>query len=251
MDILEIFWENLDPASEEDSALLSESRLEEFYEQGLVDQKRCPKTRWQEIFTKFSRQENHFVIRREDLKKIRPFLYQGPIKRPFDPYRMADGLKPRSWLHEMYQKVLRFETALKIQEWNRLIETQMKERFFKGENFVLDQKSKDFIFDLLESKATPLRRLEVWVHQRKPKAKESPPLKNKKQPPASFPIPEKDRFEREPPEIRKMKAIEKLYYHSESPARAASDKDTLNILDELAEMEEDEGAQGKEPENNL
>lgn len=240
-DIIEIFWENLPPIEgDEETRWVDKTLLEEFYEHGFVDRKRVPVHAWTKAFEKFPQEEDQIFLQRKDLTKISSLLYQGPIKKPFNPFRLKDGLRPITWLNEMYQKVLRFETILTLSQWNQVIQNDLKKSFFKEGQFVFDRYSKEFLQDLLEQKASPLRKLEIWIHQGPPKTRVPTEVPVKKAP---QPIPTRDSFQKAPEEPKKMKAIEKLYYQEGREGPPVDDTETLNILDELEKLGGDDDSE--------
>ena len=236
-DIIDFFWDALDPGETEDASWVDRSRWELLYDHGFVEARRLPKARWMELLKKLPHEEGRYRLMEGDLPKFAPFLYHGPIKKPFDPLRLKDGIRPQAWLIEMYQKVLKFETTLKPAEWSQLIQQEIKPRFQVKEEFRFDKRFKEWLVELLDKKASPLRRLETWVHVISPLERAPVPPPAPETRPSSEPIP--DRFVAEGPEGKKIQKIEKLYYQ-EHPSQPISDQEVLNFLEELEGLEEDE-----------
>ena len=237
IDIIEIFWDALDPGETEEDSWVSRERWELLYQHGIVDPKRIPLPKWMDILNGLNQEEGLHAFKRTDLPKVNRFLYQGAIKKPFDPYRLKDGLRPLKWVQEMYQKVLKFETLLKVGEWNNLIQQEVNPKFKVDDHYRSNKDFKDWVATLLQEKASPLRRLEVWVH-------EGSPLDEL---PGQTPTPKKavtqpekieDRFVASPEEGKKIKSIEKVFYQGDK-APPVSDDEALDFLKELEAMEDD------------
>jgi len=239
-DIIELFWNNLYPIAGKDAKAVSRAMLEEFFEHGFVDRKKVSLNRWLTVFQAFPREEEFYQAQRSDLPKISPLLYHGPIKRPFDPFRLKDGKRPESWLNEMYQKVLRFETILTLREWSHLIENRLKKDFFEGKEFIFNVDSKKVIQALLDHKPSALRRLEIWFHEGPPEARDVPPPSTEGSDASPSPQPISDHFEADPEDHRKIKAIEKLYDREGGPSTQPNDKEALSILEEIEKMDDGE-----------
>lgn len=237
LDIIEIFWDALEPGETEDDSLFTEERWNLIYDHGLVDHRKTPKTRWDQFLKTFPAQEGTHYLKRTDLPKISPFLYHGPIKKPFDPERLKDGVRPRKWLQEMYQKVLKYETVLKVQEWNQILVKEVDSRFKSGDHYRFDRAFKDWVNKLLTEKASPLRKLEVWVYIACPLDEDSEaeiiPQPNE---PTVAPI--EDKFVGTPEKGKKIRSIEKVYFEESKPP-PGDDQDALDFLKELEEMEDD------------
>lgn len=245
IDIKTVFAKALRPGKSPGQVWTDRTLWATLYDHGFVDPRRLPKERWMDILKQLPQEEGHYALGKDHLEKIAQFLYAGPIKRPFDPQRLKDGLRPTQWVQDMYQKVLKFETDIKQAEWNLLVREEINLNFLEKGQYNFDQDFKDFLAILLEERASPLRKLEVWVFQGSPEtsATLSPvqptPAAAK---PAGIPA-AKDRFETNPEALKKIRSIEKLYYHAEKGS-APNDKETLDFLNELEGLE-DEGEEIK------
>lgn len=239
VDIKQVFWKALQPGPSADRAWTHPILWSDLYDHGFVDPRRLPKNRWMDILKQLPNEEGRFSLGRDHLEKLAQFLYSGPIKRPFDPQRLKDGLRPPPWIQEMYQKVLKFETTIKPAEWNQLVQGPINLTFMEKGQYRWDQDFKDFISDILWERASPLRKLELWVFEGAPEPSVTPaspaPAQAKKEVKAQI---IKDRFESTPEELQKIRSIEKLYYHAEK-GPAPDDKETLEFLEELDELEDD------------
>lgn len=237
IDIIDLFWEALDPDSEEAISWVEPKRWEVLYDHGFVDAKRIPKARWIDLLKNIPKEEGRYRFDEAQIAKVAPFLYKGPIRKPFDPMRLKDGIRPESWLMEMYQKVLKFETTLKLADWSQIIEREIKPRFQVKDEFRFDKRFKEWLSQLLETQASPLRRLEKWVHEGTslPGEKKSEP--EEKKTPSTAPVP--DQFVGGAPQGRGIQKIEKPFYQDSAP-KDISDQEVLSFLEELEDMEDDE-----------
>ena len=216
--------------------------LEDFYKGGFIDARRFGLNQWKQACQRFAKGPDKYRFRKADWEGLKNYFFAAEIKKPFEPSRLKDGMRPLDWTAELYQKVLRFETTLTIEDWKKLVQTQILTRFKKGEELVYNAAFKALLEAALKQHASPLRRLELWYHFEKPK-EESPPAAGAKSEPAekrtaSSPI-IRDSFEAKPEESMRKGAIDRLYFHSnEHPT--ATDDESLNFLDELAKLGDDE-----------
>jgi hypothetical protein len=240
IEIKEVFWKALVPGVDPGLAWTDSILWSDLYDHGFVDPRRLPKNRWMDILKQLPSEKGNFALGREHVEKIAQFLYAGPIKRPFDPQRLKEGLRPRAWVQEMYLKVLKFETNIKQAEWNQIVQNLINPKFLEKEQYRFDQGFKDILSEFLSERTSPLRKLELWAFEGAPEGSEPIPAK-------PVPAPNKvgkpqviaDRFESSPQETDKIRSIEKLYYQSKKTT-APNDKETLDFLDELDGLE-DEG----------
>lgn len=217
--------------------------LEEFYNGGFIDARRFGLNQWKQACQKFAKGPK-FVFRRADWDGLKSFFFAAEIKRPFDPSRLKDGMRPLDWTAELYQKVFRFETTMTLEEWKQIVQTQIQTRFKKGNELVYNAAFKALLEGLLKKNASPLRRLELWYHFERTQQQESAPAAPgaKTEPAekrtASSPV-IRDAFVAKPEESVRRGAIDKLYFHQgEHPT--ATDDESLNFLDELAKLGDDE-----------
>jgi hypothetical protein len=245
VDIKEVFWKALKPGETPSQAWTTAIHWGELYDHGFVDPRRLPKNRWMDILKQLPAEKGQYVLSPDHVGKIAQFLYAGPIKRPFDPQRLKEGVRPPQWIQEMYQKVLKFETDIKPAEWNQMVHALLNPTFMENGQYRFDQDLKDVLSEILMERASPLRKLELWVFEGAPEEVASAPAKTSAPPPtpsaAAKPI--KDRFESGPEEIKKIRSIEKLYYHAEK-SPASNDRETLDFLNELDDLK-DEGEEIK------
>ncbi len=238
-DIIDVFWDALEPGETEASSWVNRERWELLYDHGFVDPRRLPKDRWLDLLKNLPQEEGWHRLDRKQLPKFTPYLFKGDIKKPFDPMRLKDGIRPHKWLLEMYQKVLKFETTLKPAQWNQIIDEEIKPRFQAKDEYRFDRRFKEWLLELMAAYASPLRKLEVWVHEKSPLEVEDsgpvPPNAESSSPPPIDP----DRFVAAGPEGRKIQKIEKLYYQEETKSHL-NDQEVLSFLEELEELEDDE-----------
>lgn len=234
MELTELIWKQLQPTDDAGQKIATDALIATLYEFGVADTRRVGLPQWKSVFARLPKEETGYRVTRKDLDLFNPFLFKGNIKKPFDPKRLKDGPRPLTWLNEIYQKVLRFETLLKQEEWNKVVAERITPRFVKNEQVFYDSALRDFMLALLEKHGSPLRRLELWVEEGR--GPEAPPLAatpEKK----TAPVIVHDAYQAKPEEILKKKAIDKLYYHYEQQPKLADDE-TLDFLDELSNLEE-------------
>ncbi len=238
-DLKTLVWNRLPPGEDPKTRMVDETCVRLFYRQGIVDNRRVTWENWQRAFKGFRMVEGNYVLDGKNFQKIGILFYGGTIKKPFSPHRLSDGSRPMNWLQDLYQKVLRHETSLKLEEWNQIIKEQFTETFVSRHKFQLNSQSKDLILKIIEERPSPLRRLEKWVFESE--ETEQSKISSAQPSPVSAPPSSglEDRYEATPEEIRKKAAIEQLYYsHSKTPT--LNDDETLGILDEITDLEDDE-----------
>ncbi|MFO1462207.1 MAG: hypothetical protein U1F66_00350 [bacterium] len=243
MELVDYVWNKLEPTEEAGVRKATAAGLEELYQKGFVDARRFSLPQWKNGCQKFSKSKGIFLFKRSDLDSLKNYLFQAQIKRPFEPHRLKDGLRPLEWTGELYQKVLRFETTLTLDAWKDLVKTQLLPKFQKGKNIIYNQQLKSYLEALLKQHASPLRRLELWYHFER-EAEAPPPSEGEAAqtpvPKPAAPAPIKDAFVAKPDESLKRSAIDRLYFHhGETPP--TSDQENLDFLDELAHLEDSEG----------
>ena len=237
IDIKSVFRKALYPGKAPGQLWTDKALWGSLYDHGFVDPRRLPKERWMDILKQLPEAEGRYAMGKGHLDKIAQFLYAGPIKRPFDPQRLKDGLRPTQWIQEMYQKVLKFETNIKQAEWNLLVREEINLNFMEKGQYNYDQDFKDFLSILLEERASPLRKLELWAFRGGTDVAPTAPVQALPQaaPKAGGKPAIQDRFDHQPEELKKIRSIEKLYYHAEK-GPAPNDKETLDFLNELEDM---------------
>lgn len=224
------------PTEDEGVKIATEETVETLYRFGLADTRRVGLPQWKAAFARFPKDGEGFRVTSKDLNTLSPLFFKGNIKKPFDPKRLKDGPRPSTWLDEIYQKVLRFETKLSHEEWKKIVAQEINPRFVKGTQLSYTEELRAVLLSLLEQYASPLRRLELWVEEgRGPEAPSPIPIEKK-----STPVVVHDAYQAKPIEIMKKNAIDKLYYHHEQQPKIPDDE-VLDLLDELANLEgEDE-----------
>lgn len=237
MELIELFWSQLQSTEDAQVCLATEEILEKLYQYGLADTRRMSLAQWKMAFAKFPKTEGAYRLCAADKERVQALLFKGNIKKPFDPHRLKFGARPLNWFNEVYQKVLRFETTLTLQEWNQKIEQTLKPRFVKGGEIQFNAELRDLLAQWLEAKAAPLRRLELWVQSGigpEMPAPKTTPVEKKAVPQVIH-----DQYRAKPEEIKKKAAIDKLYYQYE-PHPEVADDDALSFLDELSNLEDEE-----------
>ncbi len=254
--LTDFFWKALAPASETTRWVHSQ-QWEIFYTHGFVDWAKAPIEKWRALLKNLPCvEEDWFLIEKKHLPLIAPFFVSGPIKRPFDPHRLKSENYPLTWYREMYQRVLKFETTLKLAQWEKILD-ELKKRFSKENSLPLSEEVKEYLQALLSAHPSPLRQLETWVHHGPPEIFSS--LSSHKVGPAQgypsdksidkstpLPVAVADRFESAPEIPQKMRAIEKIYYE-ESPATgfgsSVDDQEALDFLNELEQLGDPEDSE--------
>lgn len=243
IDIKTVFWGSLIQGDNPQQKFTDRNLWGSLYDHGFVDPRRVPKKRWMDILKQLPSQGGRYAISPQHVEKLHPFLYSGPIKRPFDPIRLKDGPRPVHWIMEMYQKVLKFETDIKAAEWNAMVQNQLNPVFLEGDHYFLDQDFKEVLWEILEERASPLRKLELWVFASPPGEAPKETVTASPSPPSTRAEPVRDSFEKGPEEIKKIRSIEKLYFHGEKPP-PVDDQEALSFLEGLEDLE-DEGEEIK------
>ncbi|HKY64295.1 MAG TPA: hypothetical protein VJR29_12845 [bacterium] len=243
-ELLEHTWGRLE-AIDDQERMADAKLLEEFFQGGFIDARRFGLNQWKQACQKFAKGPK-FVFKKADWEGLKSFFFGAEIKRPFDPKRLNDGMRPLDWTSELYQKVFRFETTMTLEEWKKIVQTQILTRFKKGNELVYNAAFKALLEGLLKQKASPLRRLELWYHFER--SKEGPPAavqagakaeSEGKRTPSSPVI--RDAFVAKPEESVRRGAIDKLYFHQGEQPKATDDE-SLDFLDELAKLGDDENS---------
>ncbi len=228
------FWDNLEEVPSQTFRLISEEDMIVFYEHGFVDAKKVSLDQWQDILKNFPQHQGKYRLSETNLYQLSNYLYQGPIRRPFNPEKLKEGPRDPSWLDKLYVKVIRFETKLNESEWQDIVRNEIMMQYNYLGQFVLDTNSKNFINALIEKHISRLRRLELWVHVGPPdqETRQKSLLK-------AVPIKIEDSFESSSSESKKIKNIEKVFY-SHAIKEKIDDNEALNFLDELESWGDDE-----------
>lgn len=244
MELLEYTWGRME-ALEEDERLADAKLLDEFYNNGFIDGRRFGLPHWKQAYQKFAR-GSQFHFKRADWDSLKNYFFAAEIKKPFQPKNLRDGPRPLEWTSELYQKVFHFETTLTLEAWKKLVQTQILTRFKKGNELIYNAAFKALLEGILKQHASPMRRLELWYHFEKDKAEAAPaPIPGAKAAPeekrtASSPV-IRDSFVAKPEESMRRGAIDKLYFHQgEHPT--VTDDESLDFLDELAQLGDDENS---------
>ena len=244
MELLEHTWNQME-ALEEDERLANAQTLEGFYQQGFIDGRRFGLAQWKQAYQKFAK-GSQFHFKKADWEGLKSYFFAAEIKKPFDPKNLRDGPRPLEWTSELYQKVFRFETTLTLEEWKKLVSAQILTRFKKGNEIIYNAAFKALLEGILKKHASPMRRLELWFHYEKPKIEAAAPSPAGTKPEAaekrtaSSPV-IRDSFEANPQESMRRGAIDKLYFHQGEHPKA-SDDESLDFLDELAQLGDDENS---------
>lgn len=241
-DLGELIWQDMETCENPSLRRATPAWLEAIYQVGAIDKKRFRLPQWQAAFAKCPKDETGYLVSPPEFKKLRIFFHQAKIKKPFDLSRMKDGARPVTWLEELYLKVLRFETSLSYEQWKQLVETEIKPRFAKGPKLALGAGFRQWLQAILDKHVSPLRQLELWYREKslaalapKPTAKPDEPKKT----PTKWEN-TKSSFDAEPNVTQKSSAIQQLFYHAEQHP-VMDDQESLDFLDQLAELEDDEG----------
>ncbi len=250
----DFFWNAL-PQASETSRWIHTQQWEIFYTHGFVDIPKVSLEKWRSLLKNFSpAEENWFLLEQRHLPMLTPLLCTGPVKRPFDPHRLKSDHYPLTWYREMYQRVLRFETTLKLAQWEKILE-ELSKRFSNAGTLPLSEEVKAYLQALLSAHPSPLRQLEVWVHHGPPEIFSSLSSLRGAHPVVStvHQTSEKglstalvDRFELAPEAPRRMRDIEKAYYEARPIGGSGSpidDQETLDFLDELEQLGDPEDSE--------
>lgn len=236
-ELKEVVWNQMIRTEDAEVRLATEAWIEEMYRVGAVDAKRFRFPQWKAAFQTLPKEEDGFRVTVEQFKRLTSFLFPAKVKKPFEPQRLKDGARPVAWLSELYQKVLRFETTLPLETWKKMIQDQIQPKLVRGDQVTLNAAFKQWLAALLQKNASPLRKLELWYLEKTQAPQKSLPAQTAKTP--SKPIVVKDAYETKPHELASKAAIDQLYYHHEQHP-ALDDKESLDFLDQLAELEEED-----------
>jgi hypothetical protein len=238
MELLEHTWgQMLALEGEEREADLK--LLESFYHGGFIDARRFGLNQWKQACQRFAKGPGKYRFKRPDWDGLKNYFFAAEIKRPFDPGRLKDGMRPIEWTSELYEKVLRFETTMQLDAWKKIVQTQIQARFKKGNELVYNAAFKALLAAVLKQHASPLRRLELWYHfERAEPTAAGAKAEEKENRTASSPI-IRDSFVAKPDEAVRRGAIDKLYFHHHEQPKATDDE-SLDFLDELAKLGDDE-----------
>jgi len=232
----DLVWSLLMPTQEPDTCLMPDELIFEIYQRGIIDSRRYRFDQWKAVFKDIPNKEEVYFVNKSHWPRLSSFFFQGPIKKPFDPKKLKDGPRPLSWLNEVYQKVLRFETSITFDNWRRIVSQHIQPRFVKNDQVFLRQEIRDLLAKILLDKASSLRKLELWYHGQGPSFTVDEPKKEEKK---FNPAPISDSFLSKPAEGTNKAAIDKLYYHHEQHP-GMDDKESLDFLDELAKLGDEE-----------
>jgi hypothetical protein len=237
MELTELIWSRFSPTDNETVRLATPACLEELHHYGIADNKRVPLGQWTAAFAKFKPGKGGYLLTLQDLEKLKPLFYSANIRKPFDPNRLKEGPRPLNWLTEIYQKVLRFETNLTVEEWKIVAQEKINPSFVKGDQIFYNKELRKLLQEIVDTDASPLRRLELWVHEGRGPGTQAPtPAEPEKK---SAPNIIKDSYQAKPEEIQKKMAIDKLFYQFEHHPQV-DDKSSLSFLDELANLEDED-----------
>lgn len=236
-ELLDYVWQKMTPEEEDDHRSAVEALMVDVYQQGFIDARRFSLAQWKSACQKFSNGKGVYRFKRGDLDSLKSYFFQAQIKKPFDPHRLKDGLRPLDWTNELFQKVLRFETSMTLEAWKKFVQGQILPRFKKGEQLLYNAALKAMLEALLDKYASPLRRLELWYHfQRENEiVPQSPAEKPVAAAKPAEPVVIRDAFVAKPDESMKRHAIDKLYFHH-GEAPKIDDQENLDFLDELAKL---------------
>ena len=154
-EFIDYVWKNLDPAEEEGFRVASEASLEKIYQRGFIDARRFSVAQWKNACHKFSKVKGQYRFRREDLDSLKGFFFAALPKRPFDPKRLKDGVRPLEWTNELYQKVLRFESDLTLEAWRKIVQSHVLPKCKKGDTLLYNEYLRRLLDTLLEKHASP------------------------------------------------------------------------------------------------
>jgi len=247
-EFIDYVWKHLDPAEEEGFRLADDVSLEKIYQRGFIDARRYSFPQWRNACQKFSKIKGQYRFKREDLDSLKAYFFPSLPKRPFDPKRLKDGTRPLDWTNELFQKVLRFESNLTLEAWKKIVQTQILPKCKKGDNLLYNEYLRQLLDAILKQHASPLRHLELWYHFEReseagsPESKENTPEVGSKTP-SSAPI--RDAFVAKPDETLKRTAIDKLYFHHGEAPNKDGDRESLDFLDELANLTDPEDEEDK------
>ena len=239
MELLDYVWKRLEATEEENQRGASEALLADLYKEGFIDARRYSAAQWKNACQKFAKGKGTYLFKRADLDSLKNYIFQGQVKKPFDPKRLKEGLRPMEWTSELFEKVLRFETTITLETWKKFVQTQIIPKCKKGDSLQYNAVMKGLLEAVLEQHASPLRRLELWYHFRREEEEAPPKGKEGEAAPApkpAAPVIVRDAFVAQPKETINRTAMDKLYFHHNEPPKTEDDKDNLDFLDELASL---------------
>lgn len=242
--IIEYFWQALGRTAPpaEGFTVVTEETWQAFSEHGFLDSVTTP-AQWQQAWESLTPVETGRKLTPQDLKRFLALLNQRPVKTPFQPKGLAEGLRPVPWLNALYQKALRFETTLRPVEWQELIKTEILPRFADAseKEIEITPAFKNYLQEILAQFPSPLRKLELWVatgcralNKRKPIQTPQAEVTTKISPSTA-----QDGFKKVSAQEPHIRQVEKSYYQTENKP-PQDDQETLDFLESLEELEDED-----------
>lgn len=163
-DAMEYIWQKV-PKTPEGFIHYLPGDIPYLFENGFVDSTRFEFETWAQAFEDCRQPDGSYLVSHEKFISLRVFRYEGPVFKPFDPYRVREG----EWLDDDLQKLydLSIKPSSSIPEevfWNS-VKALKNQGFAKGGNLVVNDNVKKQLAYLIERFPSPRRKLEIEVNR--------------------------------------------------------------------------------------
>lgn len=162
--LMETVWANLPKSPDDNHVTFTEDDIKELWWVGFVDTKKYSTEEWLAAFEPHKIAENKYVFTKTDLLEKDKYRYRGPIRIPFEPFRINEGKYTDEGLQELIDLSIAPNCSKSAKEMGEFFE-DFKNRHREGDELIrMDIQGKREISELVNRFPSPLRRLEILFY---------------------------------------------------------------------------------------
>jgi hypothetical protein len=135
------------------------------YENGFVDTTRFEFEEWAAAFEDVRQPDGSYLVSHEKFISLRPFRYDGPVYKPFDPQKVREGEWKKEDLQKLYELSIQPSSSVPEEVFWNSVKALKAQGFCKDGNLVVNEHVKKQLKYLIERFPSPRRKLEIEVNR--------------------------------------------------------------------------------------
>lgn len=145
--------------------------LEYLYNTGFVDTSKYTLEEWKVAFAESRQPNGSYKLNEKQWMEKQKYHYEGPIDTPFDPATVREGDYTREQLADFFKEFVLPHTVIKPEQLEKIMGAYAEKGRFKEGLLHIDAPFKEELRQLLDTYASPLRRLQIDVQKARKKKK--------------------------------------------------------------------------------
>lgn len=164
-DVMEHLWGTVEKSPDGNHVTYTELDIESLWWMGFVDAGQFDMGAWKAAFEPFRQPNGTYLLGKDDFFLLDRYRYKGEIHIPFDAMKINEGKYTDEGLDDLIQASIAPSCGLAAPKLREFFDT-LKRDFRQADGLILVKaEAKTRIQTLLENNPSPLRNLELLLHQ--------------------------------------------------------------------------------------